>query len=367
MNLAGHMNHPDVTIEAHVARRRERLASELADRAPIYLDMRFWIMVREVRDGTSRREDEALVVRLLERLVERGVAFCPIGEPTFVELMKQGDPAQREATTRIVDELSLHVAILPDPERLVSEAEDLVIGRLTGTAPKTVRSAWTSACYVLGEIWPAGTPFDAATERAVQKAFFDHMWDQPLAAATLTLDSEEFSMREQLAGQARDLTRANAEHAGEMRSFEAVLLQEFNGVAETIVERSPRLRDALGPSGAALSRGPAAAFTAAVRELLRQSDDARLMPTAHVHAVLHAIFRWSYRDKQIAPNDLVDFRHAAAALGHCDVLLTEGQLHRTLTHRSVSLAEIHRTIVLSGRDEVGRHLSGMLSDREGGA
>lgn len=118
VNLEEHLASPDISIEAHIATRSRALAASLFDKLPIYLDTRLWIMFREVGDGTSTREDEREIVRLLESLVGRGLAFCPISEPTFSEVMQQGRPDQRAATARVIDTLSCGVSILPDTDRM---------------------------------------------------------------------------------------------------------------------------------------------------------------------------------------------------------------------------------------------------------
>lgn len=67
-SLAEHAAEPDVSIIAHIAAKRHALRSGLEDKVAIYLDTRFWIMVREVRDGTSKRADERAIVGLLQRI-----------------------------------------------------------------------------------------------------------------------------------------------------------------------------------------------------------------------------------------------------------------------------------------------------------
>ncbi|MFN3728054.1 MAG: hypothetical protein ACK4SZ_17315 [Allosphingosinicella sp.] len=361
MTLVEHLAQPDVSIETHIAARAAALATSLAGKLPIYLDTRFWIVVREVGDGTSTRPDEREIVSLLERLVERGVAFCPISEATFSELMRQGREAQRAATASAIEKLSCGVTIHPDPDRMVEEADRVVLGRLTTGKIPPLAPAWTSLAYVLGDMYPTATPLPAEQELAIQKAFYDRMWEEPLSSIALSMDSESYTRDTELQEQARRLTQLNAEHRGSMTSFESVLEQEFHGVALTIAEASPSLRSALGPLGARLKIDPLLLFTNAIREMLKDLDSARAMPTAHVHAVVHALFRWEYRDKPITANDLVDFRHAAAALSHCDLLLTEGGLRRTLCHRRMPLAEIHRTTVLSDRAGIVRHLRKLIA------
>lgn len=179
------------------------------------------------------------------------------------------------------------------------------------------------------------------------------MWERPLVEIVLALDPVLYSRDGQLEEQARRLTAENAKHSASMKSFEQVLEQEFHGLAQTIVEHSDRLRT-LPQMPVGLD--PPTIFTNVIRELLKKPDMARAMPTAHAHAVIHTIFRWEYRDKTITPNDLVDFRHASAGLSQCRLILCEKGLRKTLCHRRLPLAEMHRMTVLNDRNEIIAHL-----------
>ena len=97
---------PDISIEQHIDARARSLTEQLAGKIAVYLDTRFWIVVREVRDGVRTGSSERKLVHHLEALVGAGRAFCPIAEPTFFELMKQGDRDQRVRTAQAVDDLS---------------------------------------------------------------------------------------------------------------------------------------------------------------------------------------------------------------------------------------------------------------------
>ncbi len=361
-SLAEHAAEPDVSIIAHIAAKRHALRSGLEDKVAIYLDTRFWIMVREVRDGTSKRADERAIVGLLDKLVHTGRAFCPIAEPTLLELMKQGNVEQRQRTAAAIDDLSLGTAILPDTERLTEEAADLLRVRAkTGKVAEFV-PFWTRLPYILGETYPANTAFPPAQERAIQKAFFDHMWERSIVEMVDMLDGDEYSQSEERARAAEELNASNAKHAHAMGSFAKVLEQEYHGVAQTIVERSPDLIRLFTPGGAEAPKECDFMLVNGLREMLKRPVDAQLMPTAHVHAVIHALFRWEYRSKPMTPNDLIDFRHAAAALSHCPILLTEAGLCKTLTHRRMSLAAVHGTIVMSDREEIAAYLARLDSE-----
>lgn len=356
MSIQDHLNQPELSIGAHFAARRAGLEASLAGKAAIYLDTRFWIMVREVEDGTSNRDDEREIVRLLRTLAEQGRAFCPIAEPTFSEVMRQAQPDRRAATASAIDELSFGVTILPDWERMVEEVRSLLAGRLrNGTAPPPPR-AFTSLAYVLGDLYPTHTGFPAAEELAIQKAFYDHLWCKPLAEMVLAIPAEHYSCDDELEETARRLTEQNAMHRHLLTSFAEVLEQEYHGVGLAIAEKVPDLLTSLIPFMPGDSAAQQMVAANAIREMLKDLANARAMPTAHVHATIHSLFRWEYRDRAITANDLVDFRHATAALSHCGLFLTEKGLRNSLLHQRTALADLHGCTVLSSRGEIVRHL-----------
>jgi hypothetical protein len=116
MNIAAHRANPGISIDQHVKRRVVALGRSLDDRAAIYLDTKFWIMLRECAEGKGT---DASVLELLHRLrtlVAEGKVFCPVSESHLFEFLKQDDMNSRLETARIVDELSL-VIFLEEAQR----------------------------------------------------------------------------------------------------------------------------------------------------------------------------------------------------------------------------------------------------------
>jgi len=93
-----HLDAPEVSLDQHVDSRRAELALALESRQAIYLDIKFWILLRNVvaEQGSTERQRELLTI--LKERVASGLAFCPISESTFAELFKQSDHRTRGAT-----------------------------------------------------------------------------------------------------------------------------------------------------------------------------------------------------------------------------------------------------------------------------
>jgi hypothetical protein len=95
---------PEISLERHVKSRVVELGRRLESRTPIYLDTKFWILLRDC----AGRSNDPTVRDLLQRfrkLVQDGKAFCPISESTFFEFHEKGDVTSRLEIARVVDDV----------------------------------------------------------------------------------------------------------------------------------------------------------------------------------------------------------------------------------------------------------------------
>jgi hypothetical protein len=351
-----HLANPDISIEAHITRCCRELSADLVTRRPIYLDLRFWVIAREVRAGIRNDPRERKLVHHLERLAHQGRIFCPISATTFMELMKIGDDARRQATLDVIEELSLGVSLMPESERVEDELEAVIRFSLAPNAT-TLPRVWTRLAYVMGNFHVNDDRFPPATQLAIQKAFFDHVWQQPLSAIAATLDRAEFDMSHDMAALAEKLNQGNRVHQSKMTSFESVLSDEMQGVAEVAEPILGQRVARLGNFGADVERSEQSTSIAInlVHAILSGEHRSR-MPTIQVHASLQALFRWEYRSKALTGNDLFDFGHAAAALGYCDAFFTEAGITLSIRHHRVSLDKLYSCFVTNDVDQAVSYL-----------
>ena len=122
-----------------------------------------------------------LVSVLRERIIS-GEIICPISETIFFELYKQEDPISRIQTINLIDEMSLGITLQPQPERVETEMSYLFhqLGEKGDLWPLD-NLVWSKISYIFGQVPPHNTAFDLETELAIQKAFFDYMWEIPLS------------------------------------------------------------------------------------------------------------------------------------------------------------------------------------------
>lgn len=353
-----HLASPDVSLGEHVRRRQRELGESLQSRRAIYLDQKFWIILRGVAAGERSAPDEVALLGQLKQAVESGIAFCPISESTFAELLKQEDSATRLATAKLIDELSLGISLIAYDERIELELEHFIHSKAEKrNLIPILHLVWSKLSYVLGHIHPTNTGFDDATELALQKAFFDHMWTRPLSEIVRILgDSMPPDMSfTSLAGR---LNASNAEHAHELKSFQKTYAIELRGVlnliapigadiASKMVERvAGRSMPREGPEWSSLVQQ----WEIFLFKALKEDDGKNILRTLHINTCLHAAVRWN-KAQQLEANDFHDFYHACAALAYCDVLLTERSLRAMVTAKHVALDILYGCRVASNVKE----------------
>ena len=343
--LQRHLASPDVTLGTHVRSCHAALAEELRFRRVIYLDTKYWIILRDVIAGIRMADQELELLRILRELVSAGKAFCPLSESSFAEMFKQSDERTRKATARVIDELSLGVALIPFEHRVAMELRAFIYGQCRDLgAPEPLHLPWTKLSYVLGVVHPHETAFDASSELAIQKAFFDHMWSLSLSQMIDTLDGKQVPP-DRHPHLAEQLNADNAKHASELRSFQQTYAVEAQGAAEIyaataveIIRDLQKLVTGALPSaeGDAAEMEAISIWTNMLSTVLGHKEHKFSLPSLHINTCLHASVRWN-KAQQFRANDFEDYRHACSALAYCDLFLTERRLRAMVTANHLAL------------------------------
>src|ERR1051325_11371440 len=116
-----HLAHPEISLEGYVRSKMLATADRVLARKKVYLDTRFWILMRDVFLGRSKDRLHKQISEKLCQLVTAGRVICPINADTLAELLKQRDATTRLATAKLIDELSLGAALQSAEERVRTE------------------------------------------------------------------------------------------------------------------------------------------------------------------------------------------------------------------------------------------------------
>ncbi len=306
-SIDAHRAHPEVDLRRHSRNRQIELARSLQGRRAIYLDLKFWIGLRDAEAVSHTPHPYHDLLAALRRAVAESRAFCPISDGCFLEVFKQSDPATRRKTAALIDELSLGVTIIPFDLRVGTEIAHLLHAART---PKPVcpldQLVWTKLSYALDYFSPPVGMFDEHTGRAIEKAFFDHMWTVPLVEIEQrigdAMSTKDPGHHERLA---HTLNQGVAEHASDIKSFKQAYEHELVGVMDLYASRAVDILCNMAPP----SMGPRPAEdTEEYRSIERHclgllvaamnTDRGKAtLRTLHIETSIHAAVRWNKGQK----------------------------------------------------------------------
>ncbi len=248
----------------------------------------------------------------------------------------------------MIDELSLGVSLLSQPERVATELAHFFYSTQNGADVYPLRHLiWAKLPYVLGFIHPTETAFDAETQLAIQKAFFDEMWTIGLAQMIEMIDDAPPPFDASLQDIADKLNVGNVEHASDVNSYKQALTNELRGVVDlcgnTAANIVAEIAEKYGCSAPSCESAEWKRTRSMCANLLFHGLQAKpglrhKIPTLYIEACLHATIRWD-KSFRLAGNDIYDFNHASAAVAHCQAFFTDGPLKALLALKHHGLAE----------------------------
>ena len=365
MHENGEMTAPprasNISIDAHVRSRQLELAKSLERKKAVYLDIKFWIILRDVVTGLRSDPVETELLSLLREGVAEGRLFCPISDRTFAELLKKADLKSREVTAGLIDELSLGITLIPYELRAGTElAHFLHSARTPNDAYPLDHLVWSKLSYVMGFLHPHGTPLDPATELSMQKMFFDYMWTLSMREMIHRIGDHALPNSVRFDTLAQRLNELNAQHTAELRSFVQTYEAEVHGILDVVMDLTIDIvgqmvyeeHGEVPPLSPEQRKEEGRQLHNLLFAALKMEATKRVLPSLHIPASLHAAVRWN-KQQRLKANDFLDFRHAIAALGYCDAFFTERSLRSLITTSHIALDQMYGCqVVASSGDAV---------------
>lgn len=351
-----HRSEPDRTLNAYTRDVRLALGLEIEHRKKIYLDTKYWLLLRDVVLGRTGDKHLSELLPVLRSGVEAEKVICPISEDVFAEVLKQLDPLTLKETVKLIDDLSRGVSILSERERIMFETLYYILRTSKGEdsvySPDVL--VWTKLSYVLGAIHPTSTPFSPEEELVVQKTFFDQMWSISLSQMVEIMGMEAISKMPKLNDLSAMLNDGKTKHAHENKSFKQLFLSELTGVLDLCI---PIFEDAMiylfekekgyKPTMNEIESTSAGKQIAnSVYNLFSKNKLHTYFPTLVIGAGLHASVRWDIKRK-FKRNDVHDFRHTQTALPYFDFFLTDHSLKDLITRSNTAFHKKYSCEVFS--------------------
>jgi hypothetical protein len=341
----------------------------LLSRRKIYLDARFWIILRDTDAGVRTEASERKLLHTLRRGVRMGELVCPISTDMLMELLKQSHSAgRRPATAALIDELSMGVTAVDPQVLLLTELNCFFDAGQKERAQLSMQELiWTKVAYAMGHVFPTFENLDEAAETALQKEMYDRRWDLSLVDFVRDLDGDE-ALKRDFEELTADTNEKNKAHRAELKSFAGAYDIELRGVvemagtlaADVVADREKRQS---GPATAPTAEQKAASVNLCrnlLYEAMKQAEHRSALRTLHVQALIHAGMRWD-KSRNFKINDWHDFGHATIAFTYCDAFFTEKPLHHLVTRPQLDLGAVNGCKVTSDVEEA---LAIVLSQRK---
>lgn len=359
-NIERHRSQPDVSVQHYLHILKSKLSGEIVGRRRIYLDTKYWVLLRDADLGRAKNSYLPKILALLRDLVSRGVVICPLSDAAYIESMQQTDVETRLATAALMDELSCGVAIVTEKTRARME-----LLNFDATPASDISSLqdkiWVKTGYVLGEVVPHAKNLDAETNLLSKKSFIDLMWHQTAVDfAAQEHDRDLASLR----ASAIQINEKILAYADQIRSFNQAVDAEFSGEVKFFNEKLA--------SAALIEKGFPSATTAeieryqeAMQRLLRNTMHSRpdliakRLPTLFIHAMCLAAIRWD-KTRKLDSHWLLDIHHACAGLAYYEAMFTEKPLRVLLMSGNMGMHEKFDTQILSAEQDVLRYLEELV-------
>jgi hypothetical protein len=351
-----HLKSPDISTDEYIKAMKIKLGEQIKSRKKIYLDTNYWVGLRDVILGRQKNAFFVELLKLLQQGVKNGKLLCPISDITFYEISKQSDFLTCETSVNLIDELSDGVILLPTIERSMLEIMYFLRSYLNNTEDLYTPAilAWSKVGYILGITYPTSTAFSPEDELVIQKYFFDQMWSISLSYMFKEIGMESILNIPKFRDITEELNEGKIRYASECKSFKQLFSSEIAGAMEVL---EPNFEKALiymfekemgyKPSEEEIEKSDQGKlFTNIIYNLFKKNKLGHHLPSVVIGAGLHASVRNDIQRKYKA-NDLMDYRHAQAALPYFDYFFTERNLKDLILRKNIGFHKKYDCQVLS--------------------
>lgn len=344
-----HRAAPKQSFDAYRRMRYDQLDRLVACRRTIYLDMNFWIALRDPQEARQPEKASALL-DVLRSGVRSGQMLCPVSYAVFKELLKQkGDRRLRQA--RLMDELSLGVGLRNPFDTAEIEYLQFFARHTSHLHNRKLYSVWAPIGHIIGELYPADEKLvPAALMERCRKVMLDIMWSTQLVDL-VGKDTPECP----IGGASKiNIERQNYPRGG--KTFECLFAEELDGELEAMnphleaMMRQLALCNGIDSGGDGLPPRERRAMINLFREIVTRGLDSAAIPSQRIRAALHAAIRLDDR-RPFKDNDIDDIGHASVAAAYCNVFLCDGPLGALLRAPKVTAATHSNCTVITNFDE----------------
>ncbi|HET6762888.1 MAG TPA: hypothetical protein VFH27_04425 [Longimicrobiaceae bacterium] len=371
-----HRHHPEISPDAYLHAKELALGGDMLKRTRIFLDTRYWLLIRDHLRGKQPREQIGRLYEALLTLVTSKRAICPVSVTVVGEVLKQNDPDSRAATAEVMDRLSESVVIQPEMRRIRREVRSFVSRGVIGapTYPSLAELVWTRPWWMVVGADPTIGDWPPALRRAAAKASIDVLWNLTIveyvrAADAWPLERPYAELHDALPQLAVDELNAGRsdpweERGGYDKHFLAQLevaldmhRHDIEDVLDVLFEK--KFGSTIGIAAATESRAMAP-VSDWIRMSFRENRVGTELPYFRILPGILTALRLD-RARKYRRNDVTDFFNAATALPYCDLYLTESSFRHLLTTKPLAYDHLFNTRVISDLSEAATAVEQLLA------
>lgn len=359
-----------ISYNEHITRHILQLSNELKDKILVYLDLNFWILLRDCYNGKSKSDKGLVFFNKLKSLVESGRLLCPINHSIFIELLKQNDLESRINTARIIDIFSNATSMIFEINRENYELQYYVRKKLLNDEyiSPVFSKVWTKMPYVMGQYIPENDSIDKSTLEQIQIEFFNYLWDLKLESMIEVINiggnipPSSFEKTADNINYGKSLFNnlhksINSLFKTELKGGLSVYQEQFEKFLIWFNSTYPKLNSKLKKE---IGIDSAEKLSEKIESDILKNQIDLYLPNIYINTCLYTAVRWDSK-RNFKPNDFFDFQHSRAALPYYNYFFTERPLKHLLETKPYELDKKYNCIVESDIDKINTILTNLAS------
>jgi hypothetical protein len=352
-----HQKNPEISVNKYIREKCIELSNFVLSHKIVYLDTKFWIIIRDVSLGRNKNEAENDLYKKIIELAESKKCIFPISQDTFLEVLKQQDKETLKETARLIDSLSKGVSLISLEERIAVEISHFLYEFSELEIYERKEMVWTKLTYAMGFTTPTNDWIDKTLDEVIQKAFIDQMWSISLLDIIEFMEKKGDSLARKSyrpSNRADLLNRGKFDHADENKTFQEMFLTELVGILDVYKDQFSyfmaklyeKKTSNIVTSHEFNNTGYESDLFNMICNMFKFGKAKDRLPTLAILSGLHAVTRWD-KERKFKDNDGHDFNHAASALPYADYFFTEKSLTHLITQKLTEYDKIYSCNVQS--------------------
>jgi hypothetical protein len=352
-----HQKNPEISVNKYIREKCIELSNFVLSHKIVYLDTKFWIIIRDVSLGRNKNEAENDLYKKIIELAESKKCIFPISQDIFLEILKQKDKETLKETARLIDFLSKGVSLISLEERIAVEISHFLYEFSELEIYERKEMVWTKLTYAMGFTTPTNDWIDKTLDEVIQKAFIDQMWSISLLDMIEFMEKNGDSLARKSyrpSNRADLLNRGKFDHADENKTFQEMFLTELVGILDVYKDQFSyfmaklyeKKTSNIVTSHEFNNTGYESDLFNMICNMFKFEKAKDRLPTLAILSGLHAVTRWD-KERKFKDNDGHDFNHAASALPYADYFFTEKSLTHLITQKLTEYDKIYSCNVQS--------------------